>query len=63
MIWREVDGDWRSVSGRLKTWRVGEIRLTPFIRFATEMAGRKVRIKGFGGLARAMENVGWFNDM
>ncbi|KAG8985146.1 hypothetical protein FRB90_004911 [Tulasnella sp. 427] len=40
----------------------GRWRLEECLRFATEMAGRKVRIKGFAGLARAMENVGWFND-
>ncbi|KAG9042016.1 hypothetical protein FS837_011448 [Tulasnella sp. UAMH 9824] len=40
----------------------GRWRLEECLRFATEMAGRKVRIKGFVGLARAMENVGWFND-
>ncbi|KAG8997556.1 hypothetical protein FRB94_007611 [Tulasnella sp. JGI-2019a] len=40
----------------------GRWRLEECLRFATEMAGRKVRIKGFTGLARAMENVGWFED-
>jgi len=40
----------------------GRWRLEECLRFATEMAGRKVRIKGFQGLARAMENVGWFED-
>ncbi|KAG8902689.1 hypothetical protein FRB99_004253 [Tulasnella sp. 403] len=40
----------------------GRWKLEECLRFATEMAGRKMRIKGFAGLARAMENVGWFND-
>ncbi|KAG8840214.1 hypothetical protein FRB96_009531, partial [Tulasnella sp. 330] len=34
----------------------GRWRLEECLRFATEMSGRKVRIKGFNGLARAMEN-------
>ncbi|KAG8969343.1 hypothetical protein FRC03_003444 [Tulasnella sp. 419] len=40
----------------------GRWRLEECLRFATEMAGRKVRRKGFAGLAKAMENVGWFAD-
>ncbi|QRV95657.1 PfkB family carbohydrate kinase [Ceratobasidium sp. AG-Ba] len=40
----------------------GRWRLEECLRFGTEMVGRKIRRKGFEGLARAMEEVGWFED-
>ncbi|KDQ17383.1 hypothetical protein BOTBODRAFT_605486 [Botryobasidium botryosum FD-172 SS1] len=39
----------------------GRWRLDECLRFATELTGRKIRRKGFEGLAKAMEKVGWFN--
>jgi len=38
----------------------GRWRLDECLKFATELTGRKVRRKGFDGLAKAMEKVGWF---
>lgn len=40
----------------------GRWRLEECLRFGTEMVGRKIRRRGFDGLARAMEEVGWFED-
>ncbi|CAE6471259.1 unnamed protein product [Rhizoctonia solani] len=40
----------------------GRWRLEECLRFGTEMVGRKIRRRGFEGLARAMEEVGWFED-
>ncbi|KAG8733124.1 hypothetical protein FRC10_000414 [Ceratobasidium sp. 414] len=40
----------------------GRWRLEECLRFGTEMVGRKIRRRGFHGLARAMEEVGWFED-
>jgi ketohexokinase len=39
----------------------GRWSLEECIRFATELAGRKARKKGWSGLARAMEDVGWID--
>ena len=33
----------------------------PFHRFATELAGRKARRRGWEGLAEEMARAGWFD--
>ncbi|KAL1942262.1 hypothetical protein VTO73DRAFT_6326 [Trametes versicolor] len=39
----------------------GRWRLEECLRFATELAGRKGRRKGWAGLAEEMSNAGWFD--
>lgn len=38
----------------------GRWRLEECLRFATELAGRKARVKGWDGLAEEMARAGWF---
>ncbi|KAI0331574.1 hypothetical protein GY45DRAFT_1322175 [Cubamyces sp. BRFM 1775] len=57
-----VSGDGVAGSGADPDRERGRWRLEECLRFATELAGRKGRRKGWAGLAEEMTKAGWFDS-